>query len=141
MAACHDGKVLMTVTLTGADAPALGHLLHKHPDRVQTFQLPVGEATVFYPESTPERVTAALLLEIDPIGMVKRRLKSGEGLSLTDYVTDRTYAASSMLAVALGRVFNTALHGSQRLLPGTGRGRAAPRTAGARRPGAAHGPR
>jgi SAM-dependent methyltransferase len=43
--------------------------------------------------------------------MVKRRLKSREGLSLTDYVTDRPYAASSMLAVALGRVFNTALNG------------------------------
>ena len=103
--------MLLTLTMTGADAPALGHLLHKHPDRVQTFTLPVGRATVFYPESSPERVTAALLLEVDPIGMVKRRLKSREGLSLTDYVTDRPYAASSMLAVALGRVFNTALNG------------------------------
>ena len=103
--------MLLTLTMTGADAPALGHLLHKHPDRVQTFTLPVGRATVFYPESSPERVTAALLLEVDPIGMVQRRLKSRSGLSLTDYVTDRPYAASSMLAVALGRVFNTALNG------------------------------
>lgn len=97
--------------MTGPDAPVLGHLLHKHPDRVQTFTLPVGLATVFYPESAPERVTAALLVEADPIGMVQRRLRSREGLSLTDYVTDRPYAASSMLAVALGRVFNTALNG------------------------------
>lgn len=108
---CHNDRVLLTLTMTGADAPALGHLLHKHPDRVQTFTLPVGEATVFYPESSPQRVTAALLLEVDPIGMVKRRLRSREGRSLTDYVTDRPYAASSMLAVALGRVFNTALNG------------------------------
>jgi 3' terminal RNA ribose 2'-O-methyltransferase Hen1 len=103
--------VLLTLTMTGPDAPVLGHLLHKHPDRVQTFTLPVGDATVFYPESSAERVSAALLLEIDPIAMVKRRLRSREGVSLTDYVTDRPYAASSMLAVALGRVFNTALNG------------------------------
>ena len=103
--------MLLTVTLTGPDADALGHLLHKHPDRVQEFSLPVGRATVFYPESSGERTTAALLLEVDPIGMVRRRLRTRDGLSLTDYVTDRPYAASSMLAVALGRVFNTALNG------------------------------
>ena len=108
---CHNDRVLLTLTMTGPDAPALGHLLHKHPDRVQTFTLPVGQATVFYPESAADRVTAALLLEVDPIGMVQRRLRSREGRSLTDYVTDRPYAASSMLAVALGRVFNTALNG------------------------------
>ena len=51
------------------------------------------------------------MLEVDPIGMVKRRLKSREGLSLTDYVTDRPYAASSLLAAALGRIFNTAMNG------------------------------
>ena len=103
--------MLLTVTLTGPEAGVLGHLLHKHPDRVQTFELPVGRATVFYPQSSDDRTTAALLLEVDPIGMVRRRLKQREGLSLTDYVTDRPYAASSMLAVALGRVFNTALNG------------------------------
>ncbi|MFT4217828.1 MAG: hypothetical protein QM619_11700 [Micropruina sp.] len=43
--------------MTGPDAPALGHLLHKHPDRVQTFTLPVGAATVFYPESLPAWTT------------------------------------------------------------------------------------
>ena len=103
--------MLLTVTLTGPDAGALGFLLHKHPDRVQEFSLPVGKATVFYPDSSAERTTAALLLEVDPIGMVRRRLKTRDGLSLTDYVTDRPYAASSMLAVAIGRVFNTALNG------------------------------
>lgn len=115
--AARMGSVLLTVSLSGPDAQALGHLLHKHPDRVQTFELPVGTATVFYPESTAERVTAALLLEVDPIGMVKRRLKSRDGATLTDYVTDRPYAASSMLAVALGRVFNTALNGRSDSFP------------------------
>lgn len=129
--------MLLTVTLTGPQAGVLGHLLHKHPERVQTFELPVGRATVFYPESatsddesvlsiepgrksrparrgresSDDRTTVALLLETDPVGMVKRRLKQRDGLSLTDYVTDRPYAASSMLAVALGRVFSTALNG------------------------------
>ena len=103
--------MLLTVTMTGPEATGLGFLLHKHPDRVQRFSLPVGEATVFYPESSPERVTAALLLEVDPIAMVRRRLTTREGLSLTDYVTDRPYAASSMLAVAIGRVFGTAVGG------------------------------
>ncbi|MFV0407528.1 MAG: 3' terminal RNA ribose 2'-O-methyltransferase Hen1 [Propioniciclava sp.] len=101
--------MLLTLTLTGPHADRLGYLLHKHPDRVQTFSLAVGQATVFYPESTPERSTAALLLEVDPIGMVKRRGRNG--LTLTDYVTDRPYAASSFFAVALGRVFSTALNG------------------------------
>ena len=114
---CQNGGVLLTLSLIGQDAFALGHLLHKHPDRVQTFALPVGAATVFYPESSLERTTAALMLEVDPIGMVKRRLKSREGLSLTDYVTDRPYAASSLLAVALGRVFNTAMNGRSDSFP------------------------
>jgi 3' terminal RNA ribose 2'-O-methyltransferase Hen1 len=109
--------VLLTLSLIGPEASALGHLLHKHPDRVQTFALPVGAATVFYPESSSTRTTVALMLEVDPIGMVKRRLKSKAGLSLTDYVTDRPYAASSLLAVALGRVFNTAMNGRSDSFP------------------------
>ena len=101
--------MIVTVSLCGPQAEGLGFLLHKHPDRVQTFSLPVGQATVFYPEATPQRCTAALLLEVDPIGLARRR--GSDGLSLFDYVTDRPYAASSMLAVALGRVFGTALSG------------------------------
>jgi len=103
--------VLLTITANGPDAQGLGFLLHKHPDRVQQFSLAVGNATVCYPVSQPDRCTAALLLEVDPVGLVRRRARGGDGLSLVDYVTDRPYAASSMLAVALGRVFNTALNG------------------------------
>lgn len=101
--------MLLTLTATGPDADGLGFLLHKHPDRVQRFSLAVGEATVFYPESGPGRTTAALLLEVDPIGLVHRRGR--QGWSLFDHVTDRPYAASSFLSVALGKVFNTALTG------------------------------
>lgn len=103
--------MLLTLTSTADPATDLGYLLHKHPDRVQTFDLPVGHAHVFYPEATDERCTVALLLEVDPIGLVRGRRFGGEGFALSQYVNDRPYAASSMLAVALGRVFKTALQG------------------------------
>ena len=94
-------------------ATDLGFLLHKNPGRVQAFDLPVGTAHVFYPEATPARCTAALLLEVDPVGLVRGRRgpDGGEGFSLGQYVNDRPYAASSMLAVAMSRVFKTAMAG------------------------------
>jgi 3' terminal RNA ribose 2'-O-methyltransferase Hen1 len=105
--------VFLTITHTGApgaDATDLGFLLHKHPDRPQSQQLPVGTAHVFYPEATPQRCTAALLLEVDPVALVRTdRLRVGSGLG--QYVNDRPYAASSLLAVALGRSFRTAMSG------------------------------
>jgi 3' terminal RNA ribose 2'-O-methyltransferase Hen1 len=105
--------VFLTITHTGApgaDATDLGFLLHKHPDRAQSQQLPVGTAHVFYPEATPQRCTAALLLEVDPVALVRTdRLRPGSGLG--QYVNDRPYAASSLLAVALGRSFRTAMSG------------------------------
>jgi hypothetical protein len=54
-----------------------------------------GRAHVFYPEATPERCTVALLVEIDPVGLVRnRRGPAGEGGALEQYVNDRPYAAS-----------------------------------------------
>jgi hypothetical protein len=95
--------VLLTITTTRAPATDLGYLLHKHPDRLQTFGTAAGPAHVFYPEATPERCTAALLLEVDPVALVRGpagRNRPGDG-ELAEYVNDRPYAASSMLAVAL----------------------------------------
>jgi 3' terminal RNA ribose 2'-O-methyltransferase Hen1 len=67
---------------------------------------------VFYPEVGERRATAALLLEVDPVGLVRgRQGPSGEGFALGQYVNDRPYAASSMLAVAIKEVFRTALTG------------------------------
>lgn len=91
-------------------ADDLGFLLHKHPGRVQSSDLSVGTAHVAYPESGPERCTVALLLEVDPVALARSRSRTGEG-PLSGYVNDRPYAASSLLAVALGRVFRTALTG------------------------------
>lgn len=102
--------MLLTLTSTAADATDLGFLLHKHPGKVQAFGLSTGTAHVFYPQATPDRCTVALLLEVDPIALV--RGKGGpDGFALAQYVNDRPYAASSMLAVALGRVFRTAMAG------------------------------
>jgi hypothetical protein len=55
-----NDRVLLTITTTRAPATDLGYLLHKHPDRLQTFPTAAGAAHVFYPEATAERCTAAL---------------------------------------------------------------------------------
>lgn len=104
--------MLLTITSTASPATDLGYLLFKHPAKLQSFDLPVGRAHVFYPEATEQRCTAALLLEVDPIALVRgRKFGGADAFSLGQYVNDRPYAASSMLAVALGRVFNTAMTG------------------------------
>jgi SAM-dependent methyltransferase len=110
--------VLLTISTTRDPATDLGFLLHKHPGRVQSFEVAVGTAHVFYPRAEASLCTAALLLEVDPIGLVRgtgRRGRPGgpvlEAFTLGQYVNDRPYAASSMLAVALGKVFRTAMTG------------------------------
>ena len=101
-------------------ATDLGYLLHKHPARVQAFEVSGGTAHVFYPEATPTKCTAALLLEVDPVGLVRGRRgpDGGEGFTLGQYVNDRPYAASTLLAVALSRGVP---HRHDRALPGPAR--------------------
>ncbi|MEO3885663.1 3' terminal RNA ribose 2'-O-methyltransferase Hen1 [Nonomuraea sp. B5E05] len=114
--------MLLTITTTARPATDLGFLLHKHPERVQEFGQSFGTATVFYPEAGDERCTAALVLEVDPIALVRSRGKGSPDFSLSQYVNDRPYAASSLLAVALADVFRTARAGRCRArpeLPGT----------------------
>jgi 3' terminal RNA ribose 2'-O-methyltransferase Hen1 len=104
--------VLLTMTLTGPAATDLGYLLFKHPAKVQSFDVSVGVAHVFYPEAGEQRCTAALLLEVDPIALVRgQRGATVAGFSLGQYLNDRPYAASSMVSVAIGRVFRTAMNG------------------------------
>ncbi|HET9741283.1 MAG TPA: 3' terminal RNA ribose 2'-O-methyltransferase Hen1 [Terriglobales bacterium] len=110
--------MLLTITSTREPATDIGYLLHKNPDRVQTFELSFGKAHVFYPEATRERCTAALLLDFDPIGLVRgRRGPAGEGDALKQYVNDRPYVASSFLSVAIARVFASALAGTSKGRP------------------------
>ena len=63
--------MLLNITTTHQPATDIGFLLHKHPDRFQSFDLSVGQAHVFYPEAATERTTVCLLLDIDPIDMVR----------------------------------------------------------------------
>jgi 3' terminal RNA ribose 2'-O-methyltransferase Hen1 len=110
--------MLLTLTTTHHPATDLGYLLHKNPARHQVFDLSFGKAHVFYPEAAPERCTAALLLDVDPVGLVRnRRGPAGEGFSLQQYVNDRPYAASSFLSVAIAQVFSSALSGTSRERP------------------------
>ncbi|MDF2710851.1 MAG: 3 terminal ribose 2-O-methyltransferase Hen1, partial [Nonomuraea muscovyensis] len=109
--------MLLTISTTARPATDLGFLLHKHPDRVQEFGQSFGTATVFYPEAGEERCTAALLLDVDPVSLARSRGKGSPDFSLSQYVNDRPYAASSLLAVALADVFRTARAGRCRIRP------------------------
>ena len=103
--------MLFTITTTHQPATDLGFLLYKHPDRTQTFDLAFGKVHVFYPEASDERCTAALLLDVDPIRLVRG------SSALAQYVNDRPYVASSFLSVALAQVYGSALAGKCRDRP------------------------
>src|SRR6185503_493713 len=110
--------MLLTLTTTHQPATDLGYLLRKNPARPQSFHLTFGKAHVFYPEATPERCTVALLIEVDPVGLVRnRRGPAGDGGALQQYVNDRPYAASSFLSVAIAEVFGSALSGKSKERP------------------------
>jgi 3' terminal RNA ribose 2'-O-methyltransferase Hen1 len=108
---------MVTITSTTAPATDLGFLLHKHPDRIHTRELPFGIARVAYPEATDARCTAALLVDIDPVELVRGRKGAPSGVPLSQYVNDRPYAASSFLAVAVNKMFGTAMTGRSKERP------------------------
>jgi 3' terminal RNA ribose 2'-O-methyltransferase Hen1 len=101
--------MFLSIATTYQPATDLGFLLHKNPGRVHEIELTFGDAYVFYPEANPERCEAALVLDVDPVGLVRGK-GHAEGL-LDQYVNDRPYAASSFLSVALNRAFRTAMSG------------------------------
>ncbi|MEV5440182.1 3' terminal RNA ribose 2'-O-methyltransferase Hen1 [Streptomyces sp. NPDC052682] len=116
--------MFLTISTTGTpERPAtdLGFLLHKHPDKAQAFSTSYGTAHVLYPEADARRCTAALLLEVDAVALVRRGKGKGRGgapdAALAQYVNDRPYAASSLLAVALSSVFSSAMRGVCRARP------------------------
>jgi len=105
--------LLLTISTSHRPATDLGYLLHKNPGRAHVFDLPVGKAHVFYPQASEELCTAALLLEIDPITLVRTARRA----SLRQYVNDRPYVASSFMSTALLKVFGTAMSGSSKDRP------------------------
>ncbi|REJ68197.1 MAG: 3' terminal RNA ribose 2'-O-methyltransferase Hen1 [Planctomycetota bacterium] len=105
--------MLLTISTNHEPATDLGYLLHKHPDRHQTFDLSFGRAHVFYPEADTDRCSACLLLDVDPVGLVRGKGNWKDGL-LDQYVNDRPYVASSLMSVAISQVFGSALAGRSR---------------------------
>jgi 3' terminal RNA ribose 2'-O-methyltransferase Hen1 len=104
--------MILNISTTHKPATDLGYLLHKHPDKFQTFELSVGKAHVFYPEVGEGKTTISLLLDIDPIDMVRGARNFGsEGFALGHYVNDRPYVASSFMSVALSKAFSSAMNG------------------------------
>jgi 3' terminal RNA ribose 2'-O-methyltransferase Hen1 len=102
--------MLLTISTTHQPANDLGYLLHKHPERFQSFELSFGKAHVYYPAVSPERCTACLLLDVDTVGMVRGK-NPDQSFLLAQYVNDRPYAASSFMSVAISQVFGSALQG------------------------------
>lgn len=105
--------MLLTLETTHQPASDLGYLLHKNPSRTQSFNQRFGQVHVFYPVVEHDRCRVAMLLDIDPVGLVRGR----RAYSLDQYVNDRPYVASSFFSVALGRVFSTAMSGRSKERP------------------------
>jgi 3' terminal RNA ribose 2'-O-methyltransferase Hen1 len=109
--------MLLTITTTHAPATDIGFLLEKHPGKVHEFELSAGRALMFYPEATHARCTAALMFDVDPIGLVRSRAAKAGDAGLDQYVNDRPYVASSFLSVAIGIAFKSAMAGKSRHRP------------------------
>lgn len=102
----------LSITTTHKPASDLSYLLHKHPDRVQQVEITAGVAHIYYTEVSEERCSISLLLDIDPVGLVRRSSgPGGNDFSLDQYVNDRPYVASSFLSAAIAQAFSTAMNG------------------------------
>jgi 3' terminal RNA ribose 2'-O-methyltransferase Hen1 len=102
--------MLLTLTTTYKPAMDMGYLLHKNPYRCQATPLPFGTAHVFYTVATETICTFALLLDIDPIDLVRGK-KTDSGMPFDQYVNDRPYVCSSFMSVALSRILSQTLNG------------------------------
>ncbi len=102
--------MLLTLSTTHVPATDLGYLLHKHPGRCQTFDLSFGKAHVFYPQADEAKCVACLLLDVDPVELVRGKGEWKDGL-LDQYVNDRPFVASSLMSVAISQVYGSALGG------------------------------
>jgi 3' terminal RNA ribose 2'-O-methyltransferase Hen1 len=103
--------MLLTVSTQHPQAGELGFLFHKHPAKLQSFDSSFGKAHVFYPVNEADHCEIALLLDVDPIGLVRKKGPAGNAGALEQYVNDRPYVASSFLSVAISDVLGSALNG------------------------------
>lgn len=102
----------LTLSTTTEPVEDLTYLLHKHPGRAHTRKLSVGATSVFCTELSDERCTVALMLDVDPIGLLRGQGAAHESFTLGQYVNDRPYVASSLLTGAIRGVYGTALAGN-----------------------------
>jgi 3' terminal RNA ribose 2'-O-methyltransferase Hen1 len=102
-------QMILEITTTHTPATDLGFLLHKHPDRLQSVELAAGKAHIFYPEANKERCTACLMLDINPVDLV--RVRKGNNALQDQYVNDRPYTSNSFLSSAISKAFGSALNG------------------------------
>jgi 3' terminal RNA ribose 2'-O-methyltransferase Hen1 len=109
--------MLLTISTTFQPATDLGYLLYKNPSQVQSFELSFGQVHVFYPEANAEKCTVAMLLDVDPVALVRGKKEGNSEGGLDQYVNDRPYVASSFVSVAIAQVFGSALSGKSKERP------------------------
>jgi 3' terminal RNA ribose 2'-O-methyltransferase Hen1 len=109
--------MLLTITTTHQPATDMGYLLHKSPFRSQSADLTFGTVNIFYPEATREQCTVAIMLDIDPVELVRGSRHMHSTMPLEQYVNDRPYVCSSFMSVALSRVFGQTLNGRCKTRP------------------------
>jgi 3' terminal RNA ribose 2'-O-methyltransferase Hen1 len=90
--------MLLTLRVTGPHASDLAVLLDKCPDKLHTVNLPFGRAHVFFPEVSPESVTAALVVDVDAVDWSSNGSPGGFAM-----------ANAASLSVAIARALGDAL--------------------------------
>ena len=108
--------MLLQISTTHSPATDIGYLLAKNPDKAQSFDLSFGRAHAFYPVAGENQCDFALILEVDPIALVRGKNKNDSGL-LAQYVNDRPYVAGSFASVAIAQVLRSALGGQSKEKP------------------------
>jgi len=103
--------MLLTLTTNHKPATDIGYLLHKSPFRCQSSLLPFGSVNVFYPEASADKCTVAILLDVDPVELVRNSHHPQSTMPLEQYVNDRPYVCSSFMSVVFSRVFGQTLNG------------------------------
>lgn len=80
--------MILKISTTHQPAADLGYLLHKNPTRLREETLTFGKGYVLFPELSETKAEVALLLDVDPVGLVRG------GSTYDQYVNDRPYMAS-----------------------------------------------
>ncbi|MGB0748424.1 MAG: 3' terminal RNA ribose 2'-O-methyltransferase Hen1 [Magnetospiraceae bacterium] len=107
----------LQIATTHQPATDLGFLLRKNPENVHRSSQWFGQTVLFYPQADETRCEAVLLLDVDPVSLVRGR-EGARGAGLLDhYVNDRPYAVSSFLSVAMARTLRDAMAGRAPVRP------------------------